>query len=72
MTDKLMSRRMASHYLGTSKRYLKALTQVGRMFPEKSFPERWSKQDLDRYKQEIGRDITPDLEASLIRSMKSR
>ena len=42
------------------------------MFPEKSVPERWSKQDLDRYKQEIGRDITPDLEASLIRSAKSR
>ena len=72
MKDTLVSRRMAAKYLGTSKRYLKALIQTHRLFPARTFPERWSKQDLKTYKQELGRDITRELEISLVRSSKMK
>lgn len=72
MKDTLVSRRMAAKYLGTSKRYLKALMKTGRLFPERAFPERWSMHDLKTYKQELGRNITEELEISLVRSSKMK
>ena len=51
--DTLITRKEAAEMIGVSKKYVKNLKKIGRLFPDRNFPERWSKRKIERYIQEI-------------------
>lgn len=51
--DTLISRKETAKMIGVPTKYVKNLKKIGRLFPERNFPERWSKRKIERYIQEI-------------------
>ena len=51
--DELLTRKQAAKMIGVEPKYLKNLKKIGRLFPERNFPERWSKLKIERYIREI-------------------